>query len=102
MKVKVLSNINSGQFVAGDVTDLDEATAQQLIDAGAAEAFTEQEVAPAPDPLAVPPAASESPAQVPAAESTPKPPKIPTEQQLAKDMELAEGSPPSGQMPQIS
>lgn len=106
MKVKVLSNINSGQFVAGDVTDMSDSEAEQLIEAGAVEAFTDEGVAPAPDPLPVTPQASEpvgtlSQPQKPAVEPA-KPQKVPSQEQIAKDMELAEGSQPSGELPQIS
>ena len=41
MKVKVLSNINSGQFVAGDIAEFPDSEAQALIEAGAVEALAE-------------------------------------------------------------
>ena len=47
MKLRALSNINSGQFNAGDVFEMADEQAEQLIEAGAAEAFDGQTVAEA-------------------------------------------------------
>lgn len=66
MKVKALGNINSGQYVAGDVFVIDEVEAAQLIEAGAVE-VSDDEVQSAKDVVDTPaPEAQEAtPPEVP-------------------------------------
>lgn len=128
MRLVVLSNINSGQYVAGDQFEADEALAQELIEAGAAREFTEADTvevsdeapveppadpeAPATDSPLVPeqPVVSDSPeSQVPV--EPPQDPSTPAQQpeapqptaaQIEQDLQAAgEGSPQSGPL-QIS
>lgn len=115
MKVKALGNINSGQYVAGDVFVIDEVEAAQLIEAGAVE-VSDDEVqsakdvvdTPAPEaqeatppevplPPVQPPAASVSdqpvvnpPASPPASAKAGAASPSPTAEQIAQDVAATE------------
>lgn len=104
MKVRALSNINSGQYAAGDEFDIDDSSADQLIEAGAAEAVdpSSAKVADAEAPATADPLVSGSPVdgdiQPPESkpaiqEATPpqkSEPKQPTEAQIAATLAASE------------
>lgn len=94
MRLKLLSDINSGQYSSGDVADFSEAEGQALIDAEVAELFDGESstvTSDEPTPMEVTettiPLVEPTPMEV--VQPTPKA-KIPTEEQIVKDMALAD------------
>lgn len=109
MRVKALGNINSGQYVAGDVFELSDSEADELIEAGVVIEATDDDdkvkvdevpptEAPATEnPLAEQPVASDSQEEAKPVE-TPKT-KQPTAEQIDQDLANEAGSPNSQNEP---
>lgn len=108
MKVSVLSNINSGQYVPGDVAEFPDEEAKLLIEAKAAEPYVDekpaeqsadgfpqheqQPVQQAPTPPAAPPQPAPAPQPQPAAPPAPTQPQggQPTPEEVAAAAAMAE------------
>lgn len=109
MKVKALSNINSGQYVAGDIAEFPDEEARLLIESKAAEPYVDEKPAEqsadgfpqheqqpaqpqAPTPPAAPPQPAPAPQPQPAAPPAPTQPQggQPTPEEVAAAAAMAE------------